>query len=127
MAQRNPTRSTRLPDGLDDEFTEFKDSKDMTSSEALRTLIRDGLAEKRDQQQSRVELIEDGLPAGIVLSFVFAVLTGVWAITVAVTTGAGAALTPAVLSVAGALLSILLVDVAKRLDARTAEKSGVEA
>ena len=127
MAQRNPTRSTRLPDGLDDEFTEFKDDKDMTSSEALRTLIRDGLAERREQQQSRVELIEDGLPAGIVLSFVFALLTGVWAITVAVTTGAGAALTPAVLSVAGALLSILLVDVAKRLDARTAEKSEVEA
>ena len=127
MAQRNPTRSTRLPDGLDDEFTDFKDSKDMTSSEALRTLIRDGLAEKREQQQSRVELIEDGLPAGIVLSFVFAVLTGVWAITVAVTTGAGAALTPAVLSVTGALLSILLVDVAKRLDARSGEKSGVEA
>ena len=127
MAQRNPTRSTRLPDGLDDEFTDFKDSKDMTSSEALRTLIRDGLAEKREQQQSRVELIEDGLPAGIVLSFVFAVLTGVWAITVAVTTGAGAALTPAVLSVTGALLSILLVDVAKRLDARSGEKSGVDA
>ena len=126
MAQRNPTRSTRLPDGLDDEFTDFKDSKDMTSSEALRTLIRDGLAEKREQQQSRAELIEDGLPAGIVLSFVFAVLTGVWAITVAVTTGAGAALTPAVLSVTGALLSIVLVELARRLEARTAEKSGVD-
>ena len=126
MAQRNPTRSTRLPDGLDDEFTDFKDSKDMTSSEALRTLIRDGLAEKREQQQSRAELIEDGLPAGIVLSFVFAVLTGVWAITVAVTTGAGAALAPAVLSVAGALLSIGLVELARRLEARTAEKSGVD-
>ena len=127
MAQRNPTRSTRLPDGLDDEFTEFKDDKDMTSSEALRTLIRDGLAEKREQQQSRVELIEDGLPAGIVLSFVFALLTGVWAITVAVTTGAGAALTPAVLSVTGALLSIVLVELARRLEARTAGGDEVEA
>ena len=127
MAQRNPTRSTRLPDGLDDEFTDFKDDKDMTSSEALRTLIRDGLAEKREQQQSRVELIEDGLPAGIVLSFVFALLTGVWAITVAVMTGAGAALIPALLSVTGALLSIVLVELARRLEARTAEKSGVKA
>ena len=112
---------------LDDKLVAYRDRNDMTTSEALRALIRDGLEEKRDQQQSRVELIEDGLPAGIVLSFVFAVLTGVWAITVAVTTGAGAALTPAVLSVTGALLSILLVDVAKRLDARSGEKSGVEA
>ena len=127
MAHRNPTRSTRLPDGLDDDFTDFKDSKDMTSSEALRTLIRDGLEEKREQQQSRVELIREGLPAGIVLSFVFALLTGVWAITLAATTGAGAALTPAVLSVTGALLSILLVDVAKRLDTRAAGGDEVEA
>ena len=127
MADNPPTRATRLPNGMDEEFLDFKESNDMTSSEALRTLIREGLAEKREQQQSRAELIQDGLQAGIVLSFVFALLTGVWAITVAVTTGAGAALTPAVLSVTGALLSILLVDVAKRLDARSGEKCGVEA
>jgi len=127
MADNPPTRATRLPNGMDEEFLEFKDQNDMTSSEALRALIRDGLEEKREQQQSRVELIEDGLPAGIVLSFVFAVLTGVWAITVAVTVGAPAALTPAVLSVTGALLSILLVDVAKRLDARAVDGAEVEA
>ena len=126
MADNPPTRATRLPNGMDEEFLDFKESNDMTSSEALRTLIREGLAEKREQQQSRAELIKDGLPAGIVLSFVFALLTGVWAITVAVTTGAGAALTPAVLSVTGALLSIVLVELARRLEARTAEKSGVD-
>ena len=127
MADNPPTRATRLPNGMDEEFLDFKESNDMTSSEALRTLIREGLAEKSEQQQSRAELIEDGLPAGIVLSFVFALLTGVWAITVAVTTGAGAALTPAVLSVTGALLSIVLVELARRLEARTAGGDEVEA
>ena len=120
MAERNPTRATRLPDGLDEEFLEFKDENDMTSSEALRNLIREGLTEKRERRQSRIELIRDGLPAGIVLSFVIAVLTGAFAISVAITTGAGAALSPTLLSAAAAVLSIALVELAKRLDSRAA-------
>ena len=127
MADNPPTRATRLPNGMDEEFLDFKEQNDMTNSEALRALIRDGLEEKREQQQSRGELIRDGLPAGIVLSFVFALLTGVWAVTIAVTAGAGAALDPAVLSVSGALLSIGLVELAKRLDTRAAGGDEVEA
>ena len=127
MAEERSTRGVSLSGELDDKLVAYRDRNDMTTSEALRALIRDGLEEKREQHQSRGELIRDGLPAGIVLSFVFALLTGVWAVTIAVTVGAGAALAPAELSVAGALLSIVLVELARRLDARSGEKSGVKA
>ena len=116
MAEKNPTRATRLPDGLDEEFLEFKDENDMTSSEALRNLIREGLTEKRDGGQSRLELVRAGLPAGIVLSFVLAALAGVLAIATAFTAGTAAAMTPALISAAGAVLSIALVELAKRID-----------
>ena len=126
MAERNPTRATRLPDGLDEDFLEFKRENDMTSSEALRNLIRDGLIEKRERRQSRLELIREGLPAGIVLSFVVAVLTGVFAIVTAFTGGTAAAILPAVISASGAVLSIALVELAKRLDTRAVETDEVE-
>lgn len=47
MADSNPTRATRLPGDMDEEFEKFRDVNDMTSSEALRSLIRLGLEEAR--------------------------------------------------------------------------------
>ena len=43
MADDTPTRSTRFPSGLDDRFVEYRDGRDMTNSEALRSLVRTGL------------------------------------------------------------------------------------
>ena len=83
-------------------------------SAAVRSAIREGIVE--DEQQTRTELIRDGLPAGIVLSFVLAVLTGVLAIATAITAAPAAATTPALISVSGAVLSIALVELAKRID-----------
>lgn len=47
MTSQNPTRGTRFPDETEEEFTTFRDSNDMNNSEALRELVRVGLAEKR--------------------------------------------------------------------------------
>jgi len=46
MADETPTRSTRFPRGLDDRFTNYRDERDMTNSEALRSLVRTGLEEE---------------------------------------------------------------------------------
>ena len=43
MADSQPTRATRLPETLDERYTEFRDERGMTNSEALRALIRSGL------------------------------------------------------------------------------------
>lgn len=45
-------RGVRLPEGLDDDFTSFRDERDMTNSEALRTLVRDGLRDDDDEQET---------------------------------------------------------------------------
>lgn len=48
MGEDNPTRATRFPNDMDEKFVEYRDERDMTSSEALRTLVRQGLeAEQR--------------------------------------------------------------------------------
>jgi hypothetical protein len=59
MSETNPTRSTRLSDDLDDEFESFRDQNDMTTSEALRSLVKEGFEAKRsdpldDRPDSRV-------------------------------------------------------------------------
>jgi hypothetical protein len=43
MADKQPTRATRLPESLDERYTDFRDGQGMTNSEALRALIRAGL------------------------------------------------------------------------------------
>jgi len=43
MGEDNPTRATRFPNDMDEKFVEYRDDRDMTSSEALRTLVRRGL------------------------------------------------------------------------------------
>jgi hypothetical protein len=43
MAENQPTRSTRLRGDLDGRFTEYRDNNGMSSSEALRSLVRTGL------------------------------------------------------------------------------------
>jgi hypothetical protein len=45
------TRGARLPETLDDKFVEYKESNGMTNSEAVRTLIREGL-DRHDQDQA---------------------------------------------------------------------------
>lgn len=62
MASENPTRGTRLPENLDEEFEEFRDTNDMTNSEALRTLVREGLEQKRS---GPLDERPDGTLAGI--------------------------------------------------------------
>ena len=86
-------------------------------SAAVRSAIRNGI---NSDTRTRTELIKDGLPAGIVLSFVVAVVLGVFAILTAFTAGAPAAIIPAGVSVSAAVLSIGLVELAKRLDDRAA-------
>jgi len=49
MADRPPVRSTRLKEGLDERFTDYRDERDMTNSEALRALVRFGL-EQADEE-----------------------------------------------------------------------------
>ena len=48
MAKDNPTRGTRLPDEMDDEFQRYRDEKEMNNSEALRELVRLGLEVERN-------------------------------------------------------------------------------
>lgn len=43
MADSNRTHATRLPDGLEERYSSYRDERDMTDSEALRSLIRSGL------------------------------------------------------------------------------------
>jgi len=45
MADNTSTRTTRLSGDLDGRFVEYRDDNDMTNSEALRVLVRSGLAE----------------------------------------------------------------------------------
>jgi hypothetical protein len=53
MADSQPTRATRLPETLDERYTEFRDEQGMTNSEALRTLVRSGLeVETANEEES---------------------------------------------------------------------------
>jgi len=47
MAGDRPTRSTRFPETIDDEFEAYRDDNDMSNSEALRELVKTGLKEKK--------------------------------------------------------------------------------
>jgi len=47
MARESPTRSTRFPADLDDDFETYRNVNDMTNSEALRSLVRKGMNEVR--------------------------------------------------------------------------------
>jgi hypothetical protein len=57
MADNQPTRSTRLPETLDDQYTEYRDDKGMTNSEALRSLVRAGLEAKKQEEESSGSLL----------------------------------------------------------------------
>lgn len=62
MADNTSTRTTRLSGDLDDRFTKYRGDNDMTNSEALRVLVRSGLAEANtDPLDDR----PDGLLAGL--------------------------------------------------------------
>jgi len=43
MAESKNTRATQLRGEMDEEFRQFRDEHDMSTSEALRTLVRNGL------------------------------------------------------------------------------------
>jgi Flp pilus assembly protein TadB len=47
MAKDSPTRSTRFKEDLDDEFEKYRDTNDMSNSEALRSLVRSGMERER--------------------------------------------------------------------------------
>lgn len=122
MADRKTLSTSITTDSaLYNDFDQYAAQFD-NKSEAVRTAIRDGI----DDEHTRTELIREGLPAGIVLSFVLAVLVGVFAIATAITAGTAAAISPALISAAGAILSIGLVELAKRLDARAAANDEVK-
>jgi hypothetical protein len=55
MAQDTPTRSTRFPGDLDDRFEDYRDERDMTNSEALRSLVRTGLDYENGELVERTE------------------------------------------------------------------------
>ena len=113
--------SARVKTDTLDKIEEYQQDNNLDNrSNAIDVLVAEKLEPDTDRGQSRLELIRSGLPAGIVLSFVLALLTGVFAIATAITTGAGAALSPTLLSAAAAVLSIALVELAKRLDSRAA-------
>ena len=120
--------SARVKTDTLDKIEEYQDDNNLDNrSNAIEVLVAEKLDSDRERAQSRLELIRDGLPAGIVLSFILALLTGVFAIATAFTAGTAAATTPALISAAGAVLSIALVELAKRIDGRAAAGDEVEA
>lgn len=126
MASDNPTRGTRFPDGMEDEFTDYRDEKDMNNAEALRELVRTGLSEKRaDPLDDR----PDGLVAGLLwdarrdIQMYFAVMLLATILTV-VSTGLLSYISAAVallylLTVTVGVIDALLLD--KRLTLPSAE------
>ena len=109
--------SARVKTDTLDKIEEYQQDNNLDNrSNAIDVLVDEKLEPDTDRGQSRLELVRDGLPAGIVLSFVLALLTGVLAIASAFTAGTAAAMTPALISAAGAVLSIALVELAKRID-----------
>ena len=109
--------SARVKTDTLDKIEEYQEDNNLDNrSNAIDVLVGEKLEPDTDRGQSRLELIRAGLPAGIVLSFVLAVLTGVFAIATAATVGTAAGTTPALISAAGAVLSIALVELAKRID-----------
>jgi hypothetical protein len=50
MPDSGSTRSTRFPEELDEDFEEYRDKRGMTNSEALRSLVRDGLRDDSSPQ-----------------------------------------------------------------------------
>jgi len=62
MAKDNPTRSTRFPEDLDEEFEAYRDMNEMNNSEALRELVRAGIEEKKkDPLDDRPDSLLAGL------------------------------------------------------------------
>ena len=110
--------SARVKTDTLDKIEEYQEDNNLDNrSNAIDVLVAEKLEPDTDRGQSRLELVRDGLPAGIVLAFVVAALAGVLAIASAFTAGTAAAATaPALISAAGAVLSILLVELAKRID-----------
>jgi hypothetical protein len=66
MADKQPTRSTRLPETLDERYTEYRDDKGMTNSEALRSLVRAGLEAKAEEEESSGSLLSFRQRGGVV-------------------------------------------------------------
>ena len=109
--------SARVKTDTLDKIEEYQQDNNLDNrSNAIDVLVAEKLEPDTDRGQSRLELVRAGLPAGIVLSFVLAALAGVLAIATAATAGTAAATTPALISAAGAVLSIALVELAKRID-----------
>ena len=109
--------SARVKTDTLDKIEEYQDSNNLDNrSNAIDVLVEEKLEPDTERAQSRLELVRAGLPAGIVLSFVLAALAGVFAIATAITAAPAAATAPALISAAGAVLSILLVELAKRID-----------
>ena len=77
MADSQPTRATRLPETLDERYTEFRDERGMTNSEALRALIRSGLeVETADEEEEESEAPKTPGTASEWLLFVAGALWG---------------------------------------------------
>ena len=109
--------SARVKTDTLDKIEEYQQDNNLDNrSNAIDVLVAEKLEPDTDRGQSRLELVRAGLPAGIVLSFVLAALAGVLAIASAFTAGTAAATAPALISAVGAVLSILLVELAKRID-----------
>ena len=70
MAESTPTRSTRFPEGLDERFTEYRDERDMTNSEALRSLVRAGLQEETEPDNPESDA-GGSRPSGLIGSLLY--------------------------------------------------------
>ena len=76
MADSQPTRATRLPETLDERYTEFRDERGMTNSEALRALIRSGLEVETADEEEESEAPKTPGTASEWLLFVAGALAG---------------------------------------------------
>ena len=56
MSESKPTRATRLHGDLDENFQEYRDERGMTTSEALRTLVRKKLVYEQGNNESSADL-----------------------------------------------------------------------
>jgi uncharacterized membrane protein len=88
MAESKNTRATQLRGETDEEFEQFRDKRDMSTSEALRAMVREALQEDDDVSAVFGSVEEPGTFAQILasLGIVFGVLSATvqWGVTVGI-------------------------------------------
>lgn len=88
MAESKNTRATQLRGETDEEFEQFRDKRDMSTSEALRAMVREALQEDDDVSAVFGSVEEPGTFAQILasLGIVFGVLSATvqWGLTVGI-------------------------------------------